>query len=316
MSTPTRIPFRAGDVGVTPVIRAAGIDIPVSIERPAITPQVLVADVSEFQPWVVDAVYLEWSKAIVVRAMYGSAHDDQAWFGGWRRTFLHQGGVRFLGIYQYLVAGQSGADQARAFRRLVGPIQPGEVFIADVEEGDRAMLTAWYDEMLVQYGQDIHKYLWVYTGESFGAANDLLPVEWIAAYGQTEPASPHKLWQFTDSYQVPGVGTADCSVFHGTIDDLAALAYQDLGLKSVSWDQWPESVTLQLGSTGQAVKVLQTALSNSGLHGVRGIDVDGSFEQQTLTAVKNFQLYKFGLSGVDGIAGPKTRAALIALSDV
>jgi hypothetical protein len=36
----------------------------------------------------------------------------------------------------------------------------------------------------------------------------------------------HKLWQFTDAFKVPGVGTADCSVFHGSIDDLAALAYQ------------------------------------------------------------------------------------------
>jgi len=30
----------------------------------------------------------------------------------------------------------------------------------------------------------------------------------------------------TDAFAVPGVGTADCSVFHGSIDDLAALAYQ------------------------------------------------------------------------------------------
>lgn len=172
-----------------------------------------------------DAVYLEWSKAIVIRALYGSSHEDKAWYGGMRRTLLHQGGVRFLGIYQYLVAGQSSASQAAAFKSLVGAIEPGEVFIADAEEGNHALLIGWYNAMLTECGDWIHKYLWTYTGENFGAANDLLPVEWIAAYGQSEPSSPHKLWQFTDSYEVPGVGRADCSLYHGTIDELASLAY-------------------------------------------------------------------------------------------
>ena len=83
------VPFRAG--------RRPGIAEPMA--APAFSgPHVLLADVSEFQSQIVDAVYLAWSKAIVVRAAYGDSHDDRAWYGGERRALLHAGGVRFLGI--------------------------------------------------------------------------------------------------------------------------------------------------------------------------------------------------------------------------
>jgi len=98
------------------------------------------------------------------------------------------------------------------------------VFIADFEQGSHAMLSSWYNAMLSLYGKGIAPYLWTYTGLSFGQANGALPVQWIADYS-TEPSSPHLLWQFTDAYAVPGVGTADCSRFAGTIGQLAAHAY-------------------------------------------------------------------------------------------
>jgi len=220
MTAPGRpVPFRAGDVTVPATATPAGTG------AQAAGPRVLLADISEFQPQVADSAYLAWSKAIVIRALYGAAHDDKAWYGGQRRDLLHAGGARFVGIYQYLVAGEDGAAQAQAFHDLVGPIRPGEVLIADYEEGQRAMLTAWYNRMHQLYGTPVAPYLWTYSGLNFGAANGVLPVEWIAAYQSAEPASSHTLWQFTDAYTVPGVGTADCSVFHGTIDQLAALAY-------------------------------------------------------------------------------------------
>jgi len=185
---------------------------------------VLLADCSEWEPNINDAAYLAWSRAVVIRAAYGDAHDDAAWYGGARRAALHKGGAQFLGVYQYLVAGQDGAAQAQAFHHLVGPIQPSEVFIADFEQGSHSMLSSWYNTMLSLYGKGIAPYLWTYTGLSFGEANGALPVQWIADYS-TEPSSPHLLWQFTDAYQVPGVGTADCSRFNGSIAQLAAHAY-------------------------------------------------------------------------------------------
>lgn len=185
----------------------------------------LMADVSEFQPNVADAVYVQWSHAVGIRAMYGDAHDDLAWFGGARRGAFHSAGIKFLAIYQYGVAGQSGAAQAQAFHDLVGPIQEGEVFVFDFEEGSRQMVTDWFNKMLSLYGPGIVRYLWVYSGLFFGEDRGVLPVDWLAAYQNNEPASPHTLWQFSEGFSVPGIGLADCSAFHGTVDQLAALGY-------------------------------------------------------------------------------------------
>jgi hypothetical protein len=208
-------PFRAGQV---PGAAAELYAMP-----EASTVRTLLADVSEFQPDIADAAYLAWSKAIVIRAAYGTAHDDKAWYGGQRRALLHSGGAQFVGIYQYLVAGQDGAAQANVLHGIVGALRKGEVLIADFEEGGKPMLTAWYNRML-QLGHPA-EFLWTYSGLNFGQANGALPVQWLAAYQGAEPASPHTLWQFTSSYPVPGVGPCDCSVFHGSITDLAALAY-------------------------------------------------------------------------------------------
>jgi hypothetical protein len=214
--TATPQPFRAGRT-VDPAEVAAS---------PAFSgTYTLLADVSEFQPNVADATYLKWSRGIIIRALYGTT-TDAAWYGGQRRADLHAGGAKFVGIYAYLVTSESAEAQAQAFRALVGDPRPGEVFIPDIEQGDHALLTAWYNAMLSLYGPAIDPYLWPYTGEDFGESIGILPVEWIAAYQANEPSSPHKLWQFTDAYDIPGVGVADCSVFHGSIDELAALAYQ------------------------------------------------------------------------------------------
>lgn len=183
----------------------------------------LLADISEFQPNLADAAYLAWSKAIVIRCAYGDAHDDRAWYGGARRDALHKGGVKFLGIYQYLIAGHSGAAQADAMARIVGAIRPGEVLIADFEEGTRPMLADWRARMLA-HGYPAAQ-LWTYSGLAFEQAHGVT-AEWVAAYRATEPSVPHRLWQFTSAFQVPGLpAPCDCSVFHGTVDQLAALAY-------------------------------------------------------------------------------------------
>jgi hypothetical protein len=65
-----------------------------------------------------------------------------------------------------------------------------------------------------------------YSGRFFARDHGLAPVDWIASYGTAEPPEKHLLWQFADNFQVPGVGRCDCSVFHGSIGQLAALAYQ------------------------------------------------------------------------------------------
>jgi peptidoglycan hydrolase-like protein with peptidoglycan-binding domain len=188
-------------------------------------PSVLLADVSEFQPDISDAAYLAWSEAIVIRAAYGDAHTDGSWYGGQRRELLLEGGARFLGIYQYIVAGQDAAAQARALVSITGgKLNTGEVIIADLEEGagnQAGRLSAWAHVISSELGDAP----WSYSGLWFGQAAGIAPVSWVAAYQAAEPSGPHTVWQFTDAYHVPGVGTCDCSVFHGTMAQLAGLAH-------------------------------------------------------------------------------------------
>jgi hypothetical protein len=194
---------------------------------------VLLADCSEFQPDIADHLYLSWSQAIVIRALYGT-RVDKAWFGGARRAALHAGGARFIGIYAY-ITGQDITAQAKALISLLGKLRPGEKLIADIEEGPGSQQARW-----VTWAKVISAALgdppWDYSGANYAAAHGLQPVTWVAAYGTREPDPPHQLWQFTDAFQVPGVGVCDCSVFHGSIDDLAALAYQ--GPKTAPPGQW------------------------------------------------------------------------------
>ena len=103
--------------------------------RAAPGPVVLMADCSEFQPDIHDAAYLRWSKAIVIRALYGT-RVDRAWYGGARRDALHAGGARFVGIYAYITS-QDVTAQAKAMISLLGKLRPGEKVIADIEEGTR-----------------------------------------------------------------------------------------------------------------------------------------------------------------------------------
>lgn len=223
MTTARPVPFRAGRQAAEHGLAAAELAevMPPDFGSSA----VLLADVSEYQPQV-DAAYLSWSQAIVIRAMYGDAHDDAAWYGGERRAFMHASGARFLGIYQYIVVGQDITAQAKALVALLGKLEPGEKIIGDLEEGagnQAARRDTWTRVLQDAYGDTP----WIYSGENFAASTGLAPVDWVAAYGVVEPSPRHQLWQFTDAMTVPGIaGTVDCSVYHGTIDDLAAQAWQ------------------------------------------------------------------------------------------
>jgi hypothetical protein len=156
--------------------------------------------------------------------MYGANHVDNAWYNGDRRNQLHQYGMEFLALYQYVVAGQDPAAQAKALAQLIGPLRPGEIVIADIEEGSGSQQQRW-----VTWAEALDKALgfppWDYSGLSFAAAHALAPVDWVAAYGQAEPDAGQKLWQFTDALQIPGIGTCDCSV-GPPIAQLAAMTYQ------------------------------------------------------------------------------------------
>jgi peptidoglycan hydrolase-like protein with peptidoglycan-binding domain len=218
-------PFRAGGRGGE--ARSARPPDPAAfLEAHAAGVKTLAVDVSEFQPDISDAKYLNWSKAIIIRAAYGAGHDDRAWYGGQRRAMLHDGGVQFLGIYQYITAFEDVTAQAREFCRLLGgKLNAGEYPLADWEEGagnQAGRRSLWNHVVASELGFAPGT---GYSGEFFAASHGLAPVEWVAAYQAAEPSQPHLLWQFTDAFGVPGIGMADCSVYDGPAAALAAHAY-------------------------------------------------------------------------------------------
>lgn len=228
MTTARVQPFRAGGRGGE--ARSAAPPGPARtgalLEAHASGVRTLLADVSEFQPNVNDAAYLNWSKAIVIRAAYGARHDDRAWYGGQRRALLLEGGAQFLGIYQYITAFEDVTAQAKEFCRLLGgKLNAGEYPLADWEEGDgnqAGRRATWNHVVASELG-------WTpgtgYSGLFYSRQHGLSPVEWVAAYQSAPPPMPWMLWQFTDAFSVPGVGQADCSVYDGPLSALASHAY-------------------------------------------------------------------------------------------
>lgn len=216
-------PFRAGGPGGAHTARRFFTPA----ELAALT---RIGDMSEFQPAIDDAAYVnQFSKAAIFRGMYGADHIDKAWFGGARRSAFWDAGARVVMMYQYIVAAQDPAVQAHAFADLVGDLAPGEWLIGDLEEGagsQAARRSAWQGVIAARYpwmAKTPAGHPWMYSGLFFAGQAGIAPVDWLADYTPVEPGSPHTLWQFTDSARIPGVGVADCSLYHGTVEDLRAL---------------------------------------------------------------------------------------------
>lgn len=284
------------------------------------SPTTLVPDISEFQPNIHDAVVLKWTRAVIIRAMYGSTHDDKAWYGGARRDQLHSGGALMVGIYQYLVAGQSAVVQARALLDLVGSLRPGEKLICDLEEGSGSQAgrwQAWAKTIRDATGEQP----WLYSGLDFAASAGLAP-DWVAAYQRSEPRTPHPhvLWQFSDRYQVPGVGPCDASLFHGSAEELAALAYQPAHTVTPAPPAKPATVS----PARQGLALLPVLKPGDKdvrepwmVRRVQGVinaltgdcPASGVFDGKTETVVKDFQA-SHGLPA-DGVVGPDTWSMLI-----
>jgi len=291
MSLPVHQPFRAGRAEVR-----AGADL-TAVQLPELAGEVVrLGDVSEFQPDISDQRYLAWSKSIVIRAAYGVT-PDRAWYAGARRAALHAGGAQFVGIYQYLVADQDPVEQADALGALIGALRPGEKILCDIEEGTGSQQARWmrWAGRIAQLGDDP----WDYSGAFFAAEHGLQPVDWIASYGSAEPAAPHKLWQCSDAYNIPGVGHADLSIFHGSQAQLTAQAYRGAGPPKPPPPAEPE---LRIGATGGAVVVMQQRLNAWGAS--PRLATDGLFGPKAGAALRTFQ-GKHSLTQ-DGVCGPIT----------
>ena len=200
----------------------------------------LLPDLSEFQANAdLKGIKAANGGAVILRVAYGTSHPDKAFAR--HRASAQALGYQFCGLYQYLVAGQDAAAQARAFVKIVGHLYPHEVAILDLEEGpgnQAGRAGQWASVVDKAFGvasAPLNQRSWLYSGEFFAEEAGLAPIfasarhTWVAAYGSKEPTLGHTLWQCTDG-QVgpnrtnwPGCGHCDTNIFHGTLGQLSAL---------------------------------------------------------------------------------------------
>jgi hypothetical protein len=177
-----------------------------------------IADISK---WQSNVDFSKVGPAVILRAHSGNGVDPTLA----SRQPQARAHCQVVGYYLYLVKGRDAATQGREAAAAIGKLRAGEFTVVDAEEGDgdqSARVEAAADALDAACGG----HAWVYSGESFG--HDHLTrltgrKRWVAAYRSSEPAGDHVLWQHTDKEPHPGIGPCDCSIFHGTVQQLKAL---------------------------------------------------------------------------------------------
>lgn len=174
-----------------------------------------IPDVSRWQSTV------DMSKvgpAVILRAHSGVAVDSTF---ATRQAQARQH-CTVIGYYGYVVANRDPIVQAREMAAAVGKLRSGEFCAVDLETGD-GQQSARAEAYATELDRLCGGKAWLYSGLAFYQTH-LAQVRdrhlWIAAYRDAEPAMAHTLWQHTDSEAHPGIGRCDCSVFHGTAQDL------------------------------------------------------------------------------------------------
>lgn len=247
-----------------------------------------IADVSEFQGNIDWAAYGAQNDAVIVRAHNGWRADN-FWAANRDGSRAH---TKWRAFYQYLPASVDAAEAAKLFAATVGPLQPGEVVVLDLEEGagdQTARRTAWLNAM------NAHTE-WTYSGMWF--ARQHLPgvkVDWVAAYQGTEPTDAHELWQNTDKESFAGISNpCDGSVFNGSLADLEKLS----GAAVTS------TTTTHSTANPTLVKAIQNAL-HIGADGKWGNETDGSASFVIRKTMSNVRLLQAHVGApVDGVWGP------------
>ena len=199
--------------------------------------KLLLPDISEFQ-WFADlpGIKRQNGGAVILRMHNGYRND---FVGVSHRAAAQKAGFRFTGLYQYVVHDRDAVQQAEDFCALVVRLAPGEFAYMDLEEGDgdqypRAMAWLTTVQRLLNVPENR---TWLYSGDDFADTHGLVPIfngpihTAVANYNWGgEPRDlGHTLWQSTDGAigenitNWAGCGNCDTNVFHGNLDQLAAL---------------------------------------------------------------------------------------------
>lgn len=185
----------------------------------------LVADVNDAHTVTDWAAYRAFSPVLIAKATQGTSFVSPAFPA--QRTGAAHAGLAAFGMYHFWQPGEDPVAQAKHAVATVGALRaaPLEWLILDVESGDDM---ASYHAFCAYADAALGRRTWLYGGRQLTAAQTSRP-RWIARYYDErpdpagQPGIGEVLWQFADSYAVPGVGAADCSVFHGTVEQFLAV---------------------------------------------------------------------------------------------
>ena len=298
-------------------------------------PDIHIPDVSEFQDRVDFAAV---GPAVILRAHNGYRADHT--FAA-RRADAHTHGLRAVGLYCYLVKDRDAAVQAHEAAAVIGRLQPGEMVWVDVEEGSGDQ-SSRAETFAREIDSACGGHAGIYSGESFltdhlrGTYGRRI---WVAAYRTSEPTATHALWQHSDREPHRGVsGPCDCSIFHGSADDLRTLfgwppatkpapgkptpakAKATPNAAQVQATQQAVHVTADGAwgpETDQAVSTVRTYATSGGrpnvwaLQKAVGTQTDGAWGPGSAQAARATiaKLQKAWGAPSDGTWGPKTEAA-------
>lgn len=192
-----------------------------------------IADLSD---WNEGANFTEYAKerpAVFLKATEGLTFRADT-FAPYRAA-AHAAGLVLVGAYHFGHQANDPSAEAQHFLSTIGTLGPGEVAILDAENApsgaagpDAAWCRRWLGIVMEATDRTPLLYCsWAYWSDRLDSMTDV-PL-WIAAYhglGHDDPRDSVpgcRIWQYTDHADVAGVGSADDSVFRGTLDDLAAL---------------------------------------------------------------------------------------------
>lgn len=191
-------------------------------------------DVSHFQSDVdMHAVKNAGHSLVGIKSTEGIGYLD-AKFTRNRTNAREAGLVRLL--YHFARPSRNKpSSEAAWYVQHIGTLEPGEIAVLDTEDPNASGdLSAWTLEWLDAVRQMLGRVPVLYTYAPYARLHlrasrlGTFPL-WLAAYGSV-PAAPAPwpawvLWQYTSSGSCPGItGRCDLNRFHGSLDELHALA--------------------------------------------------------------------------------------------
>lgn len=184
----------------------------------------LIADVNDAHTVTDWPAYAAFSPVLIAKATQGTSFVSTTFAA--QRAGAAQAHLAAFGMYHFWQPGDDPVAQAEHAVATIGSLRstPLEWLILDVESGDDI---GSYHAFCEYADAQLGRRTWLYGGRQLTAAQTTRP-RWIARYYDEKPDPAGQpdigevLWQFADSYAVPGVGAADCSVFHGTVEQFLA----------------------------------------------------------------------------------------------